>query len=347
MQELHHFATELFEKAGLENRQAQSLSRIFIEADLMGFSTHGLHRVASNLAWLESGESRREGDHIVLHDSQSTFNWDADFLPGPWIMQCAINDMLGRVKDCGVVTATIRRSQHIACLAAYLPQIIEAGCLGLLTCSTPSENTVCMHGGIDPVFSANPIALGAPTDDTPLLFDMSMSVTAGGYVARANREGKLMPEACLKDNQGRITNQPDVLFTEPPGSILPIGGATHGYKGSALSILTEVLSMALGGYGRADEASKHDGESNSVFIQLINPQAFGGLEGFKRQVGVLRDLCESSNVVDGDPAVRFPGRRAWQLREQQRLNGVDLYPSILLDIQPWAEKLNVTMPKPL
>lgn len=345
--QLAEFATQLFVAAGLSGERSRVLARVFLEADLLGFTTHGMNRVASNLQWLLDGDSRREGEPEVLADRGAVFNWDAGFLPGPWVVDCAVRQALARVAEHGVVTATLRRSQHIACLAAYLPRVIEAGHVAIMTCSTPAENTVSTFGGVDPLFSANPIAFCAPGDDFPLLFDISMSVTAGGYVARARREGRKLPEPCLKDARGKVTDDPAALEGPPPGSIMPIGGAAHGYKGAALSIATEVLSMALGGYGRADAGAREDGEANSVFLQVIDPAAFGDPSAFRRQLGALQALVTGSRVPEGEPPARFPGQRAWGERQRQLSDGVALYPSIMQDLAPWGERFGVTLPEPL
>lgn len=345
--DLKDFASRLFISAGLPANRAEIMASVFLEADLLGFTTHGMNRVPSNLDWLTSERSRKHGEPIVLSDRGNVFNWDANFLPGPWVVSQAIDQAMEQVKQRGIMAATIRRSQHIACLAAYFPKIINAGYMGLMTCSTPAENTVCAHGGIDPVFSANPIAFAAPADEYPVLLDISMSVTAGGYVARAQREEKKLPEPCLKDNRGNITDDPAALFGDPPGSILPLGGAGHGHKGYALSMMTEVLSMALGGYGRAEKEARQDGEANSVFLQIIDPGAFGSLADFKREINAMRDLCENSRVKEGDDPVRVPGKRAWLKRKKQLAEGVELYPTIMEDLKPWAEKLGVEVPLPL
>lgn len=342
--DLAEFSSTLFRAAGLPPERARVLAEVFLEADLLGFTTHGMNRVPHNLRWLVDGESRAEGEPRVLADRGGVFNWDAAFLPGPWVVYRALDTALERVAEHGVVAATIRRSQHIACLGAYLPRVVEAGYAVLMTCSTPSENTVSAYGGIDPIFSANPIAMAAPGEEIPLLFDISMSITAGGYVSRAAREGSQLPEPSLKDRTGEVTADPHALGEG--GSIMPIGGASHGYKGAALSMMTEVLSMALGGYGRADASAADDGEANSVFLQVIDPAAFGSLDGFKRQLSALQQLCENSAVPEGAPPVRFPGRRAWLARERQRAEGVELYPSIMADLAPWAERFGVLLPAP-
>ena len=340
-QDLKQFASDLFASTGLARERADVMAETFLQADLMGFTTHGLHRVASNLQWLQGGASRMAGEPNVLSDRENCFNWDADFLPGPWIVNQAIDQALARVSEQGVVTGVIRRSQHIACLAAYLPKIVERNCVGILTCSTPAEETVSPQGCKTPLFSANPIAFCAPAADYPLLFDISMSVTAGGYVARAEREGKKLPERYLKDRDGNLSDDPAAFANG--GSILPVGGADHGYKGAALSAMLEVLSMGLGGYGRADQVAEDD-EANSVFLQIIDPKAFGSEQNFLRQTAALTRLWESCETDDGGSA-RVPGKRAWQLRSEQMANGVTLYPTIEEDLKALAQKHGIDMPQ--
>lgn len=342
---LIQFSRSLFEAAGLAADRANVMASVFLEADLLGLTTHGMNRVASNLSWLESGQSRSSGEPEVLADRGNLFNWDANFLPGPWVVSRAIEQCIERVASRGIVCATIRRSQHIAALGAYCPRIAESGYVALITCSSPNENSVCAHGGINPVFSANPFAFVAPADDYPVLFDISLCITAGGYVSRAKRESIKLPGKYLKDNKGEISDDPAVFFADPGGSIMPIGGISHGYKGYAMTLMSEILTMALGGYGRADSSALTDGEANSVFIQMFDPGAFGSLSDFSNQINKIKSMCENSETRPGDDSVRVPGQRAWQRRLDQLENGVELYPTIIEDLKPWAGKLGVDMPE--
>ena len=95
------FAAQLFERAGLSANRAEVLASIFLEADLLGFSTHGMQRVPSNLQWLQSGESAANGDHQVLVDLPCLFSWDARMLPGPWICSVAIDAAIEKAQSQG------------------------------------------------------------------------------------------------------------------------------------------------------------------------------------------------------------------------------------------------------
>jgi len=343
--DLRNLAAELFRAAGLAPDRALTLARVFLEADLLGFTTHGLQRVPVNLAWLQSGAMLARGEPRVLRDRSAVFAWDAQFLPGPWVVESAIAAALARVGDTGVVSATLQRCTHVACLAAYLVPVVEAGMIGLLAVSTPDERFISPFGGRTPVFSNNPLAFCAPTGGKPLLFDISMAITAGGQIARAHREGRLLPEPCLKTAGGEVSDDAAVMSADPPGSVMPLGGIGHGHKGYALTLMTEVLSQALGGHGRATGVG--EGEANSVYLQIIDPRAFTDWGDYLREIDQLVLLACGSQPDDPARPVRFPGHTAWDRRDRQRAQGVMLYPGVFEGLRLWAERLGVAVPAPI
>jgi LDH2 family malate/lactate/ureidoglycolate dehydrogenase len=150
-----------------------------------------------------------------------------------------------------------------------------------------------------------------------------------------------LPNPWLLDNQGVPSGEPAVLFTDPPGSILPLGGIDLGYKGYALGILVETMTAALSGSGRADGIERWGA---SVFLQIIDPQGFSGIKVFTRETEWLARSCRDNRVRPGCPPIRLPGERALKLRSEQLAHGLRLYPSIMPAIEVWAKKLNVSLP---
>jgi LDH2 family malate/lactate/ureidoglycolate dehydrogenase len=342
--ELEVFVAALFSAAGLARPRARTMAQVLLQADLLGFSTHGLQRVPGNLRWLETGVIRREGEPRVLRNRGAVFAWDADYLPGPWVLTEAVATALQRVREAGVVTATLTRCTHVACLAAYLVPVIEAECIGIIMVSTPDERFVSPFGGRTPIFSNNPLAFCAPSAGLPLLFDISMAITAGGQVARAAREAHRLAEPGLKTAGGETSDDPGVLTGDPPGSIMPIGGLGHGHKGYALTVMTEVLSQVLAGHGRAGGAGA--GEANGVFLQIIDPRAFCAWEDYLREMTALQDLTLAARPDDPGRPVRIPGHAAWQRRAAGYRDGVELYPGLFAALLPWAARFGVEAPPP-
>ncbi|MBK81965.1 MAG: lactate dehydrogenase [Gammaproteobacteria bacterium] len=342
-EDLVSFVSRLFQGAGLAEDRARAMADTFVAADLLGFTTHGMQRVPINLDWLDRGETRATGEPRVLRDRPGTFSWDADFLPGPWVVHRAMTEAAARARRNGIAAATLQRCTHVACLAAYLLPLLEDGLVGLMTVSTPDERFISPFGGREAVFSNNPVAFCAPTSDAPLLFDVSMAITAGGQIARAAREGRRLPEACLKTAAGEATDDPDAMSTDPPGTVMPIGGLGHGHKGYALTLLTEVLSQALGGHGRRDAAG--EGEANSVYLQVVDPRAFSEWDDYLAEVDHLLDACRQAAPDDPAAPVRVPGESAWRRRGQALAQGLAPYQGVMAAMAPWAERLGVEMPR--
>jgi len=338
------FADRLLQAAGLSADKADAVATILLEGDLMGHDTHGLALLGPYLAELESGSMTREGDPEVLADAPAAVTWDGRRLPGPWLVLRAMQLATERAARCGTGTVVIRQSHHIACLAAYLKRATDQGLLMLLTCSDANSASVAPAGGLDPVFTPNPISAGIPTRTTPVLVDISTAATTNGLTNRLHREGRKLPAQWLIDGNGRPSDDPAVLFTEPKGTILPLGGIASGHKGYGLSLLVEALTGGLAGHGRADPRR---GWGATVFLQVIDPRAFAGLAGFTRQTEEVARQCRASRPAQPGAAVRTPGERGLALAQRQREAGVALYPTILPALEPWAAKLGIAMPAPI
>ncbi|MEQ9285355.1 MAG: Ldh family oxidoreductase [Cyclobacteriaceae bacterium] len=340
-QNLQQLALELLMKAGLGETQASDTAQTLVEADLMGHETHGLALLPAYIeSALDSG-MLLSGKAQTLRDTGSSIAWDGRYLPGPWLVHNAIDLALERVRQYPVVTMTIQKSHHIGCLAAYPEKVTEKGCMFLLSCSDPVNATVAPFGGLEGVYSPNPLAIGIPTEGEPIIIDISMSTTANGMINQSLAQGKKLPHPWLQDNKGVVTNDPATFKEDPPSTILPLGGQDAGYKGFGLGLLIEMLTSGLAGYGRADKPDKWGA---SVFLQVIDPDGFGGIEAFQKQAQFLAKTCLSSRPIDPDKPVRLPGSRAIQLRRQQKEEGVALNPAIIDSVKSCSAKLGVPIP---
>jgi LDH2 family malate/lactate/ureidoglycolate dehydrogenase len=246
-----------------------------------------------------------------------------------------------RARVHGTCTVVIRRSHHIGCLAAYLERPARAGFMTILMSSDPSVSSVAPFGGSRKLVTPDPIAASWPAGDDPVIIDVSMSTTTNGLTGRLAAEGRELEHPWLIDAEGRPSRDPKVLSADPPGTILPLGGLDSGHKGYALALLVEALSAALGGFGRADPA---EGWGASVFLQVIDPERFAGRQAFVREAAWLVDAARANPPLPGRGPVRVPGERGLALKRAQLARGIELYPSILPSLRPWAEKLGVALP---
>lgn len=335
------FATALLERSGVEADKARVVAGILVEADLLGHTTHGLALLNQYLAELEKGSMTKSGEPRVLADFPSAVTWDGQRLPGPWLTVRAIDLAVARAKLNGTCSVVIRRSHHIACLAAYLPRVTEQGLMIVLTCSDRNTQSVAPYGGTQAVFTPNPLAAAWPTEGDPVMLDLSMSITTNALTNRLRAEQRRFPGQWALTAEGEPTDDPNALFSTPPGTLLPTGGVDHGHKGYAFALLIEALTGGLAGLGRADPK---EGWGATVHVQVFAPACFGGEKDFRRQTEHVAAACRANAPRRGFERVRLPGEAGLRRRRDQLARGVELYPGILPGLAPWAQKLGLPMP---
>jgi LDH2 family malate/lactate/ureidoglycolate dehydrogenase len=158
------------------------------------------------------------------------------------------------------------------------------------------------------------------------------------------KEGRRFPGPWAMSAQGVATDDPNALYTSPPGTLLPTGGQDHGHKGYGLALIVEALTQGLSGWGRS---SKPTGWGASMFVQAMDPAAYGGTVGFLRETSYVADLCRNTPPGPGIDAVRLPGDQARRRKAVALRDGLALYPDIITALNPWAEAFKVEMPRPL
>ena len=341
---LNAFAADLFSAAGMPPDRARIVAELLVEGDLIGQTTHGLAQAGPYLGALADGGMKADGEPEVVSDRGAAVVWNGQYLSGVWLVSRAMQEGFERVSTYGTVTYVIRHSHHIACLAAFLHHATDRGLMMTLASSDPANDGVAPFGSYQPVYTPDPIAVGIPTAGDPVLIDISASTSTLGMVHRLIGEGGRMPGPWLIDNQGRATDDPTVINDDPPGALMPLGGLDRGHKGFGLGLMIEALTAGLGGYGRADRPSRWGA---AVYLQLIDPDAFGGGDAFRRETGYLAEACRAAAVPAGSTPVRLPGDGALARKRAALADGLILHPSIMPELTDWAQRLNVAPPKPV
>ena len=342
--DLIDFADRSLQAAGLRAEIAQCVAQTLVEGDLLGHDTHGLNLLAPYVKELQSGRMNRGGEYTVLRDKPAALWWDGQRLPGPWLVRRGLDTLMPRARELGCASLVIKRSHHIACLAVYLRWALEQGFLMLLASSDNNSASVAPFGGTQAVFTPNPMALGYPLSDGGVMVDISASITTNNMLNRKRAAGETYEHPVLMDALGHPTHDPAVLSQDPPGTLLPVGGLTHGHKGFGLALMVESLTAGLAGRGRADPK---EGWGATVHITLYDIDSFSGQPEFLRQMDHVAQLCRINRPIDPQRPVRMPGDRGYQNFRDQSKQGVQLHPSIWPQLVPMAQDLDLGLPVPI
>ncbi len=338
---LKQLAQALFVAAGMEDGKAQSVAEVLVTGDMVGQRTHGMALCPPYLEQIEKGLMAKNGEPEVVRDSGAVFVWDGNYLPGPWLASRAIDLAAARVAQHGVVTGVIRRSHHIACLTSLIKQATDRGLAVILASSDPASGFVAPYGGKEPLFTPNPIAIGYPGTEAPVWIDVSTSITTVGMARQKSAADTPFAHPWLMDSEGNPTNDPHALDPGVNGTLLPLGGREYGHKGFGLSLMVEMLTHGLGGFGRLDSEKRWGA---NVFLQLLDPGSFAGREAFLLQMDFLAGRCHDNAPIDPANPVRMPGEMAQRRIKEAEMSGIDVPPKVLAALTSAAERYGVVLP---
>jgi len=300
-------------------------------------------RVPFYVQAIKDGEFVPGAELTILDEGPSRIMADGNWGLGQVQAMRMIELLAAKVRQAGLALGTMMHSGHIGRLGEYCEKTAADGLVSMLMVNSHGGAVrVAPPGGKAPRLSTNPLAIGVPYGQTPLVLDFSTSATAEGKVRVKKIAGQPCPEGWLIDCEGKPTTDPNTLYGDPPGAILPMGGA-QAYKGFGLGLMIEILTGALSG-GNCAKTVPYPKKGNCVFILLIDPVRFGGAQHFQSEVAQLVEYIKSCPRVDGCEEIILPGEPERRLAAQRQREG------IYLDDENWnalvklGQKLGVAVP---
>ena len=313
--ELSQLLQQIFEHHGTSSEVAQVLAHNCAIAQRDGSHSHGVFRIPGYLSSLACGWVDGKARPIVEDVAAGFVRVDAGNGFAQPALAVARKLLVEKARNAGIAVLAIRNSHHFA---ALWPDVEPFANEGLVALSVVNSMTcVVPHGALRPLFGTNPIAFAAPrAGGEPIVFDLATSAIAHGDVQIAARSGTLLPEGMGVDSQGLPTQDPNAILAG--GALLPFGG----HKGSALSMMVELLAAALtgGNFSFEFDWSKHPGAQTpwtGQLIIVIDPGKAAGKSFASRSEELVRQM-QSVGLQ------RMPGDRRYRERAKSLTEGIPL-----------------------
>ncbi|MDD0977151.1 Ldh family oxidoreductase [Pseudomonas fontis] len=312
---------QIFERHGTSAEVARSLAYNCASAQRDGAHSHGVFRMPAYVSTLNSGWVDGKAQPQVEDVASGYVRVDAQGGFAQPALAAARELLVSKARSAGIAVLAIHNSHHFAALWPDVEPFAEEGLVALSVVN--SMTCVVPHGAQQPLFGTNPIAFAAPcAGNDPIVFDMATSAIAHGDVQIAARKGELLPEGMGVDSAGEPTCDPKAILAG--GALLPFGG----HKGSALSMMVELLAAALtgGNFSFEFDWSQHPGAKTpwtGQLIIVIDPAKSVGNRFAERS----RELVRQMQAVG---LQRMPGERRFRERELSAREGV------MVTAEEWA-----------
>lgn len=342
-QQIIDATAKVLEAAGTSSDNATLIATLLAEANATGHDSHGVIRIPQYLDSAEQGNITPDAEVEIVTENPVMAIVDGNWGFGQVTMSRAVEIGLDKAKTSGMAAVAVRGANHIGRLGSYVDHIAKQGMVGLMfvnAVGTPGYR-MAPWGGTEPRLVTDPIAFGIPhSSGSPIVMDMTTTVVAEGKVRVQRNRGEATPDGWLLDADGLATNDPNALYGDPPGSILPLGGETAGHKGYGLNIAIELLAGVLSGTGTI---GKDQRLSNGILLIILDIAQFLPLEDFYKEADAFIAHVKSSPPKKGFDEILLPGEIEAKVRRQRTADGIFVEDETWNQITEWAKTLGVDL----
>jgi hydroxycarboxylate dehydrogenase B len=338
------FARDLFVAGGIVADEAQVVAHSLVDANLAGHDSHGIIRIPQYLKALDEGVMRSGVALEVVHETPAVLVCDGQWGPGQVQAHRLLQRLVQRARVLGLAAGTVKHCGHIGRLGEYAEAATGLGFAFIGTVNNHGYGrSVAPPGGTVGRIGTNPLCLAVPgKPGEPVVLDIGTSVCAEGKVRVQFNKGLPTPEGWLLDPEGRPTTDAGVLYREPRGTILPLGGP-QAYKGFGIGLLLDMLVGGLSG-GPCSRPEAPPRSANGVLFVLLDSKHFAGAEHFTREITNLVDNVRTCPRAAGVQAIQLPGDPERQERARRLQTGLHVDDGTWGQLVALAGRLRVPLP---
>jgi uncharacterized oxidoreductase len=340
---LRGFATSLFHSSGVPADEAVIVARSLVDANLCGHDSHGLIRIPQYLDAIADGRLKPAAAFTVIKETPALLAVDGGRGLGQVQAHRLVQRLMPMARSVGIAAGTLKHCGHIGRLGEYAEVATAQRMAFIATVNNHGfARAVAPPGGTQARIGTNPLCLAAPTSGAPAILDIGTSVCAEGKIRVAFNKGQPVPEGWLLDEHGRPTTDAGVLYREPRGSILPLGGA-QAYKGFGIGLLLDMFAGGLTG-APCSRPEAPNLSANAVVFIVLDVDQFAGAEHFLREVNDLCASVRSCPRADGVQEIQLPGDPERREAARRRNAGITLDDGTWGQLVAVAKRLNVPVP---
>lgn len=314
--EAQQIAQNILTKYGVNQELASEISNTMLVAQMDGCQSHGLYRLTGLVHTIQSGKVNLKAQPVVHASSPSLIKVDAQYGFSQAAFKVGLPLLCEAVAQYGLAALVIQRCLHFSALWVELEQIASKGFAAMAM--NPTQSYVAPFGGKKALFGTNPLAFAWPRlNHDPLIFDFATSMIARGDIELHRHSQQSIPLGWGVDEHGHDCR--DAATVLDHGAMLAFGG----HKGSALSLMIELLAGALIGDFTSPESTEYDENKHALpmhgeLIIAFNPSQFSDDPLMSDQ------KAEALFEAMQDQGARLPSQRRYQNRAKSLKEGIEI-----------------------
>ena len=332
---MNDFMIDVFKAYGVPEEDAKICADVLLESDRRGIESHGCNRFKPiYIDRIVKGTLLPKTQLEIVKETPTTIVMDAHDGMGMVAAHAMTEKLIRKAKECGMAGGAIRNSTHYGIAGYWTDMAAKQGLIAVT--GTNARPSIAPTFGVENMLGTNPLTFSLPTDEEfPFCLDCATSIVQRGKIEFYARSGKDTPEGMVVTHDGKpITNSKAILkmLNEGSAALAPLGGGPGdemcGYKGYGYATVVEILSSALAGgeFMKALSGVSPEGKAQMYhlghFFFVVDPEAFMGLDVFKKTAGEICRQLRASTKAPGYERIYTAGEKEYLVSLERKDKGV-------------------------
>ena len=332
---MNDFMIDVFKAYGVPEEDAKICADVLLESDRRGIESHGCNRFKPiYIDRIVKGTLLPKTELEIVKETPTTIVMDAHDGMGMVAAHAMMEKLIQKAKECGMAGGAIRNSTHYGIAGYWTDMATKQGLIAVT--GTNARPSIAPTFGVENMLGTNPLTFSLPTDEEfPFCLDCATSIVQRGKIEFYARSGKDTPEGMVVTHDGKpITDSKAILkmLNEGSAALAPLGGGPGdemcGYKGYGYATVVEILSSALAGgeFMKALSGVSPEGKAQMYhlghFFFVVDPQAFMGLDVFKKTAGEICRQLRASAKAPGYERIYTAGEKEYLVSLERKDKGV-------------------------
>jgi len=299
---------------GYDAAEARAIADHLIDCELRGVAYGGLARAVS-IAERTSKTGVSRAPIRLVKDTPVSASIDGGDHIGYVVALRAMELAIEKASTSGIAIVGASNTWYTGMLSYYAEMAAARGLVSII--ASNASPWVAPHGATEGRFGTNPICVGFPSADEPVIWDIGTSAIMHAEVKLAEQLGQQLPDGVAFDREGRPTR-------DPAAALEGAFAAWGGHKGSGLGIVVQLLGALAGSAAIPGELTGF-----GMIVIAIRSDLLTSADAFARNVSEYVKSVRSARPVEGNRPVRMPFDRS-RAERQRRLeeNALDIADSV-------------------
>ena len=367
---LRTFSSEVFQRLGIPQDQADDAADVLVWANLHGVDTHGVRNLKQYyVAQLDEGKIRPDAKIEIEHETPISARVNAGGGLGLAAACSGMRLAISKAKESGSGFVTMNASNHLGACGYFARMAVDHDMIGVSMTGyflpQTAEKGLLPTFGLTPMLSTNPLSVSFPTEEEPpFLLDMATSIVPYNRITLMKEAGKPIPMGWALDKDHQPTTDPDAVYY-----LLPLGGPRElgGHKGYGLALMVGIFCAVLSGgwfdpaatiegassheaHGHfhksgdvSEEATGYAQKADAHFFGAIRLDLFRSALDFKKGLDAMIRTIHSFPAEPGKERVLYPGEIEYETSQRRQREGIPISEPIVGDLRALSQKYELPL----